>query len=376
MDSATSKEDSRPRIPSLRLDVPPNILEDSDGLLAPHAADFATGCYHFGVIEPSPRRASLLILLLVLLGACLRPSTEGAGGVCGGAAPVVELPTLDLRERGISHRNLRAWVELLASDPLGGRHAGYPGAREAAALLAAQMAELGLSPPPGAGYCQGFPFLGGEDYNVISHSPASADGGPVILLGAHYDGQGAHPAGMLYPGADDNASGVAALLEVARLVAGRRSGGAAPVTWVFVAFGAEEGGQQGARAYLARPSIGLSRIELAINLDMVGRPLPGEESEAIGYLTLGGSTDETLSLLLAAAGAQDVEARSLESFGELRPMISDSEVLASRLPSLLLSTALHEDHHQLTDSPDRIDYGQIERAARLVLELADIIATL
>ncbi len=52
----------------------------------------------------------------------------------------------------------------------------------------------------------------------------------------------------------------------------------------------------------------------------------------------------------------------------------DAEVLATRLPTLLLSTGLHEDHHQLSDTPQRIDYGQIERAARLALELGHIIA--
>jgi hypothetical protein len=58
------------------------------------------------------------------------------------------------------------------------------------------------------------------------------------------------------------------------------------------------------------------------------------------------------------------------------PTISDAEVLAARWPTLLLSTGLHEDHHQLSDTPERIDYGQIERAVRLVLELGDIIAGL
>ena len=294
--------------------------------------------------------------------------------MCAGVVPALELPALDLSVQGISHGNLRAWVERLTSDPLRGRHAGEAGARETAALLAVHMAELGLTPPAGVSHCQGFPFLEGEDYNVIGLAPAATVGAPVILLSAHYDGQGMHPAGMLYPGADDNASGIAALLEVARLVSVRGSGdGAGTVTWVFVAFGAEEAGRQGARAFLAKPPITLSEVTLAVNMDMVGRPLPGDESEAIGYLAFGDSADEMLSYLRSSANDRGVKVQSLEGFGELRPMISDAEVLALRLPTLMLSTALHEDHHQLTDTPDRIAYEQIERASRLVLGLADII---
>ncbi len=316
--------------------------------------------------------------------------------MCAGAAsPAIELPAIDLRDPGVSRHNLRAWVELLTSPRLRGRHAGEPGAREAAALLAAQMAQVGLVPPhPVAGYCRSFRFLDAEDFNVVGYLNVVDHPRPMILISAHYDGQGVHPAGMIYPGADDNASGVSALLEVARLAARRKADGSVRPAWVFAALGAEESGQQGARAYLSEPSTTLSHINLAINLDMVGRQLPGqqlpgqqlpgqqlpgeqlpgERRAAIGYLALGGSAARTLSGLRTAAEGLGLEIRSLEGLGEFTPLISDAEVLATRLPTLLLSTALHEDHHQLSDIPERIDYGQIERTVRLVLELGDIIA--
>ncbi len=306
--------------------------------------------------------------LLLLLAACRSPA-DGGPACAGVAAAALELPGIE-RSTGVSRRNLAAWVETLASPRLAGRHAGDPGAREAAALLAARMAQLGLAPPWEGGYCQPFPYLDGTELNVVGH--LAADGGrPVILVGAHYDGQGLHPSGRHYPGADDNASGVAALLEVARL-AGKRPNGRAG--WVFAAFGGEEVGQQGARAYLASPSLDLARVELAVHLDMVGRQIAGALPGAIGYLTMDGPRQdgdhEALGARLRrAAQAAGVELVSLADLGAAEPTISDAEVFGERLPAVLLSTGLHADHHQFTDTPERLDLGQIERAARLALAL-------
>ncbi len=330
-------------------------------------------------LDPRLYRARLLlgaaVALCLLLGACRDPPAGAERWCAGVSPPAIELPVLDLEDPGISRGNLRAWVEMLTDPDLRGRHAGEPGADVVAGLLAAQMARYGLEPPrPGEGFCQDFSFLDAEDYNVVGRLPeAPREGGRAILISAHYDGQGTHPAGMIYPGADDNASGVAALLEVARLAA-RQAGNARlddrSVAWTFAAFGAEEAGRQGVRSYLAEPAFAGSGFELAINLDMVGRPYGGDSGDAIGYLVLGASPASTRDRLRAAARSEGIELRSLEGAGDLRPSVSDAQELASHLPTLLLTTALHEDHHELSDTPDRIDYGQIERAARLVLELA------
>ncbi len=209
--------------------------------------------------------------------------------------------------------------------------------------------------------------LGDPALSTRKSTPATGER-PVILLTAHYDGQGVHPAGRIYPSADDNASGVAGLLEVARLSALKADHRA---TWVFVAFGAEESGLQGARAYMSAPTVDLSRVELAINFDMIGRISPGESGAGIGYQVLGGSASLTLERLRAAASATGLPVWPLTSFDE-PSILSDATVLAERLPALLLSTGLHEDHHQLTDTPEKIDYAQIERAVRLVLALAEM----
>ncbi len=348
-----------------------------------------TQCYHARVTELLKKLGPLRLIALcspIYLCGC-QPAAEDP---CSQFAPGPLTPfEIEVESAELSTLNLRAWVAGLTSPALEGRHAGEPGARAAAAWVAGQMTTLGLDSGE-SGFCRSFTLYGdGEDYNVIGHlsNGPSAGDRPVILVGAHYDGQGRHPAGQIYPGADDNASGVAALLEVARLAKRHPSASAdtsaaetsstetstRPIDWVFVAFGAEEVGQLGARNFLADTSIELSRIELVINLDMVGRPLGPDAREAIGYLTFGERSQLIMPDLDQAARDAGVEIVSLEDFGDLKPMITDAEVLAQRLPTLLLSTALHSDHHRVSDTPDRVDYAQIRRASALVLALANII---
>lgn len=282
-------------------------------------------------------------------------------------------PAAPVEESGdVALENLRHWVDLLASPELRGRHAMSAESGTVAALLADRMSDLGLEAALAEGsYCQSFPVLEGDGYNVVGHLPAA--GGPsrsAILLGAHYDGQGMHPAQIPYPSADDNASGVAALLETARLARLRSW----PFDLVFMATGGEEIGQLGASAWVRRPTVPLSELLLVVNLDMVGRPWPEDPGSAIGFLALG-SRPATFAARIADAGAEaGVEIRRLTELFAEKDLKSDSDVYRRHAPTLYLSTGLHADHHQPTDTPERIDVAQIARTVRLTLALLDGLA--
>jgi len=333
--------------------------------------------------DRSGAAGSVAVVVCLLLSAC-SPDRVGS---CPEARPLgLELPELDLAHQGVSRRNLEIWVETLTADRFGGRHAGDPGATAVAALLVEQMTAFGLTPAfEGASYCQTFELLGSEDVNVVGHLPPSSEARRWILLGAHYDGQGKHPAGMVYPGADDNASGVAALLEVIRVTALNRESAASAFGWIFAAFGGEEVGRVGSWTFQARAAQE-SGLELMINLDMVGRQMPVKDSvkdstealvdgrASIGYRVLSHPHEELTARLLKAASASGLEIRSLEELGPLMPLTTDADVFAELLPTVLLSTGLHADHHELTDTPEKIDFAQIERTANLVLALADILS--
>jgi hypothetical protein len=311
--------------------------------------------------------------------AVARPPCAAAEGAAG-AAPRLAPPVLDRRAPGPSRRNLAAWIELLASPAAGGRRAGSPAAAAVARLLAAELVRAGWSPLlPDGSLCQRFAHRLGPDQNVVARLPAPPGAtGPTVIVGAHYDALGLR-GGRLHPGADDDASGVAALLEVARLLP--RLPRRPPVEVVLVFFGAEETHARGSRHFVAHPPVPLERVALMINVDQVGRQLfdrrglawlYGRPRDAFGY---------TVSLLGREAVAARVRRASTltrtpvigipEGLIKVAGFWADSLSFAGRVPAVMLSTSIHDDYHRPTDTPERIDLGQVARAVRLVLALLD-----
>jgi hypothetical protein len=295
-------------------------------------------------------------------------ATSGAAqlqhSACKPAAAIqpIELPALSDR----SSDNLRAWVAALAGPELRGREAGTNDALRAARGIAEQFARLGAHAPGEGGYCVEFSADGLRDQNVIAHLPPTTDGCRWIVLGAHYDALGVDQAGRVRPGADDNASGIAVMLEVARLVA--TSARRPRVGLVLAAFGAEEKDMLGSQAYVAHPSVPLDSVALMINVDMAGRR-PGGRYPSIGWEASGPERRATAGLVRQASKRAQVGAIPMR-LGDR----GDSASFAPHVPTLFFSTAVHPDYHQPTDTPERVDYGQVERALRIVLEVVDAVA--
>jgi aminopeptidase YwaD len=174
----------------------------------------------------------------------------------------------------------------------------------------------------------------------------------AVVVGAHYDhlglgGEGSlapDAVGVVHPGADDNASGTAAIMELARSFA---AVGGQPRTLVFVAFAGEEMGLLGSAEYVRRPPVPLDRTVAMVNLDMVGRPREGRV-----YVT-GVDSGSGLRTLVSDA------ARGLALQPELRgdpfaPSDQTSFYAAGR-PVLFLFTGAHDDYHRPSDTWDKID---------------------
>jgi len=259
-------------------------------------------------------------------------------------------------------------VEYLAAPEMKGRGFGTSELDRASEYIAAQFAEAGLLPGGGApqGWFQEVPARGGDPEreaivrNVIGVVPGSAPGlsGEIVVVGAHYDHLGAgRPTaggapGVVHPGADDNASGVAVLLALARAL-GRSS--PLPRTVVLAAFSGEEAGRLGSRAYVkaaARSPAG--RVVAMINLDTVGRLR--KELLALGA----GSAREWPEILRRAGGAAGVEVTPVvreEGAGD------HTSFLEAGIPAVQLFTGPHADYHRPTDTPDRVDAEGLERVA-------------
>jgi hypothetical protein len=262
-----------------------------------------------------------------------------------------------------SAENLRAWVFALAGPELRGREAGTHDSKRAARSIADYFQAIGASPPDASGYCRAFAGEGYRDQNVIAHLAPSVPDCGWIVLGAHYDALGVDKSGNVRPGADDDATGIAVMLEVARLVVtGKRR---PRPGLVLAAFGAEEKGLVGSQAYVSSPTVPLNRVALMVNVDMAGRK-PGGKYPSIGWEPFGPNRRSTAALVRSAAMRVQVGAIPMR-LGDR----GDSASFAPHVPTLFFSTAVHPDYHEPTDTPERVDYGQVDRALRLVLELVE-----
>ncbi|MEM1096109.1 MAG: M28 family peptidase [Bacteroidota bacterium] len=195
-----------------------------------------------------------------------------------GTAPPADAQNFDQRFDAIQ---LLADVKLLADDAWTGRRAGTEGNAKARAFLLERYADLGLT-PFGDSYAMPFTFTprrGGDDIegiNVVGYVEGTATPDTFIVITAHFDHLGERD-GQIYNGADDNASGTAALLAMASYFAANPPAH----SLVFAALDAEEMGLQGARYFVANPPMALEQIALNVNMDMVSRS-PVNELYAVG----------------------------------------------------------------------------------------------
>jgi len=274
-----------------------------------------------------------------------------------------------------------ATVRYLADDALEGRLAGSPGAHCAALYVADRFREAGLEPGGTGGYLQTVPLAsavnphapGGTGVNVVGVLPGSdpALAGQAIVIGAHLDHLGRGPFGSLSPerageihnGADDNASGVAALVLVARrLAAGPHPGR----TVVFVAFTGEEIGLLGSSFYVQHPSVPLDSTVAMLNMDMVGR-LGHDRLIVYGV----GTSPQWSDLVADADLSPGLElAYQQAGFGP-----SDhTSFYGKGVPVLHFFTNLHQDYHRPSDDWQQIDFPGIIRVAELVAGIASRVA--
>jgi hypothetical protein len=307
-------------------------------------------------------RRSQLIATAVLVSACHSASTTPSPATTPDSAAI---------RRDIDH---------LANPELAGRLTGTPGNDSAAAFLGRRYASLGLRavspnylqhfvarPPAHSGVSPSLPTQ-----NVFAVLPGTdrALQGQYVIVGAHFDHLGTSTDGALDPeargavrrGADDNASGTAAVLELARLFArspARRS-------IIFVNFSGEEQGLLGSQYFAEHMPVPIDSIDAMLNFDMVGR-LRNDKLIVYGVATatelpaLLDSANRLTHLAIAAQG---------DGFGP-----SDhSSFYAKNIPVLHFFTDLHDDYHRATDTPDKINAAGEARVVQLAERVLRAIA--
>jgi peptidase M28-like protein/PDZ domain-containing protein len=263
-------------------------------------------------------------------------------------------------------------VRYLSADSMGGRLVGTPGADSAAAFIARRFKQSGLQASP-VGWFQEFVVAkdaaaaqsagigGAVTRNVIGVLPGRDPKlrNEIVIVGAHYDHLGLGKFGSLDPdstgavhnGADDNASGVAALFRIADTLAVMPPAR----TVVIIAFSGEEEGVLGSSWYVQHPVFPMAAVTAMINLDMVGRL---RNDRLIVY---GVQTAKQFPALLDSLNATakfDLKA-SGDGYG---PSDHQSFYLAGK-PVLHIFTDLHEDYHRSTDDWQKINADGLVRVA-------------
>jgi Zn-dependent M28 family amino/carboxypeptidase len=214
----------------------------------------------------------------------------------------------------------------------------------------------------------------------------------MVVVGAHLDHDGTDEQGRIYNGADDNASGTAAVLAAGAAFARAAAGGERPARAVlFALWNGEEKGSLGAEAFVSAPQP-RRRVVANLNLDMVGRHeevldpgdwrfhgLPRIDAAATGNTlhVLGYSyTPELAAMLRDANDAVGLTLQEDYDNGGLGLLQRSDNwpFLARGIPALFLTTGLHPDYHTPADDTDRIDFGKLTRVARLAARAAWIVA--
>lgn len=256
---------------------------------------------------------------------------------------LAELPPKYLPGQFLRH------AEYLAGPELEGRGIGSRGLDEAALYIAEQFRAAGLQPLDGDFLHRWRESVAGagevELANVVGLLPGINPelSAQPIVVGAHYDHLG-NEGGEIHPGADDNASGVAILIETASKLA-RAFGPQRPI--LFVAFTAEEAGLLGSRRFLQEPPGGYSDFFAMINLDSVGR-LEGRSLQVFG-------TESAYEWPFMAQGIGFTIGVQSEFPAATIASSDHASFLEAGIPAIHLFAGAHADFHRPSDTSDKLD---------------------
>ena len=285
------------------------------------------------------------------------------------------LTAASAQQSSVDDRQIRGALEFLSSDAMQGRGSGTHDELLAATYLASQLREIGIAPAGDErSYIQNvsgeFNFYreGKKQWNtrnVIGKLEGRSEKlkDQVILLTAHMDhlGVGKPVDGdNIYNGADDDASGCAAILQLARALAHEK---APKRTVLFVFFGSEETDGQGNQYFLQHPPVPLKNIVANLEFEMIGRPDPALQP---GELWLTGFERSNLGPALAKHGARLVPDPHPEKLFFQR---SDNYALAKQgiVAHTVSSFGLHKDYHRPSDDLAHIDFKHMEEAIHSML---------
>ncbi|MCE7863442.1 MAG: M20/M25/M40 family metallo-hydrolase [Bacteroidetes bacterium CHB5] len=275
----------------------------------------------------------------------------------------------------IEEKKIKTHITVLAADEMQGRFSGSEGEQKALQYLEKEFKALKLVPKGEQGFRQQFPFKAGvhgtgeegKANNAIAYLDNQAD--KTIIIGAHYDHLGlgengssldANPKGKIHNGADDNASGVAGVLELARYFSQNKV--KEKSNFLFICFSGEELGLYGSKYFTEHPTINIDEISFMINMDMIGR-LPENKNISIS----GTGTSPVWEPLLKSVSTPLVIKTDSSGVGP-----SDhASFYLKNIPALHFFTGSHSDYHKPSDDSEKINYGGEKQVLELIIQVIE-----
>jgi hypothetical protein len=277
----------------------------------------------------------------------------------------------------IDEKKIKTHIKTLADDSMQGRLSGSEGERKALDYITKEFKSLKLQSKGEANsFEQAFPFKAGVHgtgtegtaHNVIAYVDNQAD--KTIIIGAHYDHLGlgengssldANPQGKIHNGADDNASGVAGVLELARYFSTNKI--KEKTNFLFICFSGEELGLFGSKYFTEHPTIDLSNVTYMINMDMIGRLNP-----------------TTKIVSVSGSGTSALWEPTLQSMNTKLSIKTDSSGIGpsdhssfylKNIPVLHFFTGSHSDYHKPSDDWDKINYAGEKEVLELIIAVIE-----
>lgn len=286
-----------------------------------------------------------------------------------------------LPAQAISEKKLKKHIQYLASDKLKGRGTGSPEEKMAAEYIAKQFKKIGLQPKGTAGdWMHQYTFKKSSDPHGMNHDGPEIrsnnvvgyldNGAPyTVIIGAHYDHLGlghdgnsleANSKGMIHNGADDNASGTAGVIELARYLV--NNGVKEQHNFLFICFSGEELGLFGSKKYAEYPTIDFAKVSYMLNMDMIGRLneekrlLVGGVGTSPSFVPLlnGIKTDLTIKHDSAGVGPSDHTSFYLKN-----------------IPVLFVFTGQHKDYHKPSDDVDKVNFAGEVQVLDMVIRIIE-----
>lgn len=311
--------------------------------------------------------APLVVAVLLPIGACAQTPAPVPAGLAEATATITE-------------RTAYNHLLYLASDELRGRDTPGPGLESAAAYLENLYREYGLRPAGTDGsYLQRFPLRGGQAVNVLAMIPGRD---PVlrdeyIVVSAHLDhvGIGTPVNGdSIYNGADDNASGTTALLEMARVLASLPEGERPRRSVIVAHVSGEEYGLLGSRYWTDNPTVPIGNVVANVNADMVGGDAHRDTVAVIGgeYSTLGTVIREVNATLPELSLQLTPDLWPQENYFFRSDQLN---FMRKEIPAIFLFNGEHRCYHQPCDDITFVSAAKVARVSRLlahtVMEVAN-----